>query len=61
MKKPVQLDLSITQNTKKNKPIQVQSWVNKALDAKKNPKKNKKSGSMLEINMSFRKPILDLR
>jgi hypothetical protein len=63
MKKSVQLDLKITQSTTKKKHLQVQPWVNKALDAKNNLKKvpNTKSSSMLEISLSFRKSILDLR
>ncbi len=60
MKKPVQVELNMTQ---KGKSVQVQPWVNTALNAKCTPKESKRhvSGRMVELNMSFSKNILNRR
>lgn len=58
MKKTLQLDLS--QSKKKDKSIQVQSWVNSALNTT-NHTESKSSGKKLELNMTFSKSILNRR
>jgi|VirMetMinimDraft_7_1064189.scaffolds.fasta_scaffold343621_1 hypothetical protein len=63
MKKEVQIDLTMTQRAIKKSPIQVNSWVNKALDARNNlndPTENG-SGRKLQLNMTFSKSILNRR
>ncbi|MBL4649085.1 MAG: hypothetical protein JKY03_05090 [Aureispira sp.] len=63
MKKKVQIDLNITQRSSKNTPIQVNSWVNKALNSRNNmdsPTENN-SGQKVQLNMTFRKSILNRR
>lgn len=64
MKKKVQIDLNLTQhNVQKKHPIQVNTWVNTALDARKNiaqPTHNE-SSRKLQLNMTFCKSILNRR
>lgn len=61
MKKNIQFDLTMQQKST-NKPIQVQPWVNTALNAKTTPKNMPQaSGRMLELNMNFCKSILNRR
>lgn len=63
MKKKVQIDLNITQRSSKNTPIQVNSWVNKALNSRNNidsPTGNN-SGRKVQLNMTFCKSILNRR
>jgi hypothetical protein len=63
MKKKVQIDLNITQRSSKNTPIQVNSWVNKALDSRNNidSSTENNSGRKVQLNMTFSKSILDRR
>lgn len=64
MKKKVQIDLNLTQhNVQKKHPVQVNTWVNTALDARKNADHpaNNASGRKLQLNMTFCKSILNRR
>jgi len=63
MKKKLQIDLSITQRSNKNSPIQVNTWVNKALDSKNNTSSPRDNASVqkLQLNMTFSKSILNRR
>ncbi|WMX12755.1 MULTISPECIES: hypothetical protein [unclassified Aureispira] len=63
MKKEIRIDLSVSQHPNRNNPVQVNSWVNKALDARNNintPKEHS-SGRKLQLNMTFCKSILNRR
>jgi len=64
MKKEVQIDLNMTQQrSSKSSPVQVNTWVNKALDARNNissPTENG-SGRKFQLNMTFCKSILNRR
>jgi hypothetical protein len=63
MKKKIQLDLNITQRSSKKTSVQVNSWVNKALDSKNNigsPSGNN-SGQKIQLNMTFSRSILNRR
>ncbi|CAA6829342.1 MAG: Unknown protein [uncultured Aureispira sp.] len=63
MKTKVQIDLNLTQRSTKNSPVQVNSWVNKALDSKNkiNSPRESDSGRKLQLNMTFCKSILNRR
>lgn len=57
--KPLQIQLDFFQSSEK--PIQVESWVNTALDSKNNTgeKTTTTSTQMLQLNMSFSQSILN--
>ena len=63
MKKEIQIDLNMTQRSSKKSPVQVNSWVNKALDARNNLNDSTENGSgrKLQLNMTFSKSILNRR
>lgn len=62
MKQELQIDLNVMQLTQKTKPVEVNAWVNKALDAKNNSNNPEDaSGKKLQLNMTFCKSILNRR
>lgn len=63
MKKEIQIDLNISQRSSKNSPVQVNSWVNKALNSRNNSSSATENGSgrKLQLNMTFCKSILNRR
>lgn len=63
MKKKVQIDLNISQHSNKNAPVQVNSWVNKALNSRDelDGSTENDSGRKLQLNMTFCKSILNRR
>jgi hypothetical protein len=63
MKQEIQIDLNMTQRSSKTNPVQVNTWVNKALDAKNNCSNpvEDASGRKLQLNMTFSKNILNRR
>ena len=63
MKQPLQISFNIQQSTKKDKPVEVQPWVNTALAAKEDcsEETTNLSGNKLQLNMMFSKCILNRR
>lgn len=63
MKKKLQLNLSMFSSKNKTQPIQVNTWVNTALNARNAPKESSQNteGRMVELNLTFSKSILGRR
>jgi hypothetical protein len=63
MRKKIQIDLNVSQRSSKSSPVQVNSWVNKALDSRNNKSSSTESdsGRKLQLNMTFCKSILNRR
>lgn len=59
MKKRLQLELNMSNKTKRES-VQVNNWVNTALNAKTAPKESSKNAGsrILQLNMAFCKSIL---